>query len=139
MQGPFSCGMWDLVCQPGTEPERLVSVGVWNLSQRTSREVPLAGFLDVTWPLLWTFFLDSAAHHSNCHTVYWSLHGHPHPLTHSPRGSFLWTFQKSLLSTGREYLEASQMNSQLSPAHSPAVTLGNSFLLSGPQGPHLEH
>ena len=56
MQGPFSCGMWDLVCQPGIEPEHLVSVGVWNLSQWTSREVPLAGFLDVTWPLLLDIF-----------------------------------------------------------------------------------
>lgn len=57
MQGLFNCGMWDLVCQPGIEPEHLVSVGVWNLSQWTSREVPPAGFLDLTWPLLLDIFL----------------------------------------------------------------------------------
>ena len=36
----LSCGMWDLVPWPGIEP-RPPALGVWSLSQRTPREVPI--------------------------------------------------------------------------------------------------
>ena len=37
--GTLSCGMWDLVLGPGTEPEPLL-LGAWSLSHWTTREVP---------------------------------------------------------------------------------------------------
>ena len=42
MLGP-SCGMWDLIPRPGIEPES-PALGVWSLSHRTAREVPIKQF-----------------------------------------------------------------------------------------------
>ena len=42
MQDGFSCGMWDLVPWPGTEPEPS-EFGVWSLSHWTIKEVPVDG------------------------------------------------------------------------------------------------
>ena len=35
----LSCGMWDLLLQPGIEP-RIPALGAWSLSHWTTSEVP---------------------------------------------------------------------------------------------------
>ena len=123
VQSPVNCGMWDLVSQPGQHPVDLQgSLSGMFFGPQLS---PPAGHLSWTQQPVNLLITATAIV-----IPPWTPPPPPPALTHSSRGSFLWTLQKSLLSTGRMYLEASQMNSQLSPAHSPAVVLGNSFLLA---------
>ena len=50
----LSCGMWDLLLQPGIEP-RIPALGAWSLSHWTTSEVPRLMFdaLMIGLPQAW--------------------------------------------------------------------------------------
>ena len=64
--GIFSFGMWDLDLWPGIEPGP-PALGVWSLSYRTSREVPVLAislFILVMFPVPQLFAHETPLHHN---------------------------------------------------------------------------
>ena len=88
VQGPFSCGMWDLVSQPGQHPVALQ--GSPSGMVFGSHLSPPVGHLSWTQQPVNLLITATATLCNDPST------DTPHPLTHSPRGSFLWILHKSL-------------------------------------------